>query len=57
MFDDSKCVDLMVSIIPEIRQLEGEKQSLVYNHHHELIAASDTIRAVRHLIFPFCSTN
>ncbi|KIM33621.1 hypothetical protein M408DRAFT_326294 [Serendipita vermifera MAFF 305830] len=31
----------------EIRQLEGEKQSLVYNHHHELIAASDTIRAMK----------
>jgi hypothetical protein len=30
----------------EIRQLEGERQSLVYNHHHELIAASDTISAV-----------
>jgi vacuolar protein sorting-associated protein 51 len=32
--------------ISEIRQLDGERQSLVYNHHHELIAASDTIRAV-----------
>jgi len=32
--------------LPEIRQLEGERQSLVYNHHHELIAASDTISAV-----------
>lgn len=31
----------------EIRQLDGERQSLVYNHHHELIAASDTISAVR----------
>ncbi len=30
----------------EIRQLEGDRQSLVYNHHHELIAASDTISAV-----------
>jgi hypothetical protein len=30
----------------EIRQLNGERQSLVYNHHHELIAASDTISAV-----------
>ena len=35
---------------PEIRQLEGERQSLVYNHHHELIAASDTISAVS---FPY----
>ncbi len=31
----------------EIRQLESDRQALVYNHHHELIAASDTIRAVR----------
>jgi hypothetical protein len=34
------------SFILEIRELDGERQSLVYNHHHELIAASDTIRAV-----------
>lgn len=33
-------------LVLEIRQLDGERQSLVYNHHHELIAASDTIRAV-----------
>lgn len=31
----------------EIRELDGERQSLVYNHHHELIDASDTIRKVR----------
>jgi len=31
----------------EIRQLDSERQSLVYNHHHELIAASDTIGAMR----------
>ncbi|KAL5504251.1 hypothetical protein ACEPAH_8325 [Sanghuangporus vaninii] len=31
----------------EIRQLESERQSLVYNHHHELIAASDTISAMK----------
>lgn len=30
----------------EIRELDGERQSLVYNHHHELIEASDTIRKV-----------
>ena len=30
----------------EIRQLDSERQSLVYNHHHELIAANDTIAAV-----------
>lgn len=32
---------------PDIRELDSERQSLVYNHHHELIAASDTIAAVR----------
>lgn len=32
--------------LSEIRQLDSERQSLVYNHHHELIAASDTISAV-----------
>ena len=37
---------LVLSLVVEIRQLDGERQSLVYNHHHELIAASDTIRAV-----------
>ncbi|KAI6108034.1 hypothetical protein F5141DRAFT_1120271 [Pisolithus sp. B1] len=31
----------------EIRQLDGERQSLVYNHHHELIAARDTIAAMK----------
>ncbi|GJJ08221.1 hypothetical protein Clacol_002430 [Clathrus columnatus] len=34
----------------EIRELDSERQSLVYNHHHELIAASDTITAVCDLI-------
>ena len=33
-------------LLTEIRQLDGERQSLVYNHHHELVAASDTIRNV-----------
>ncbi|TNY21674.1 Vps51/Vps67-domain-containing protein, partial [Rhodotorula diobovata] len=31
----------------EIRELDGERQSLVYNHHHELIDASDTIRKMK----------
>ncbi|TFK49967.1 hypothetical protein OE88DRAFT_1613557, partial [Heliocybe sulcata] len=31
----------------EIRQLDGKRQALVYNHHHELIAASDTIAAMK----------
>jgi len=34
-------------LLTEIRQLESERQSLVYNHHHELIEASDTIAAMR----------
>ncbi|KAL5486126.1 hypothetical protein ACEPAI_7170 [Sanghuangporus weigelae] len=34
-------------LLSEIRQLESERQSLVYNHHHELIAASDTISAMK----------
>ncbi|KJA26254.1 hypothetical protein HYPSUDRAFT_308632 [Hypholoma sublateritium FD-334 SS-4] len=34
-------------LLTEIRQLDGERQSLVYNHHHELIAASDTISAMK----------
>lgn len=29
-----------------MRELDGERQSLVYNHHHELIEASDTIKKV-----------
>ncbi|KDQ54151.1 hypothetical protein JAAARDRAFT_413073 [Jaapia argillacea MUCL 33604] len=33
-------------ILSEIRQLGSERQSLVYNHHHQLIAESDTIAAV-----------
>jgi vacuolar protein sorting-associated protein 51 len=34
----------------DMRQLDGERQSLVYNHHHELIAATDTISAVPSLL-------
>ncbi|KAF8740963.1 hypothetical protein AX14_006440 [Amanita brunnescens Koide BX004] len=34
-------------LLVEIRQLDSERQSLVYNHHHELIAASDTIAAIK----------
>ncbi|KDQ59332.1 hypothetical protein JAAARDRAFT_154693 [Jaapia argillacea MUCL 33604] len=34
-------------LLSEMRQLESERQSLVYNHHHELIAASDTIAAMK----------
>ncbi|KAL9939932.1 hypothetical protein V8E36_000637 [Tilletia maclaganii] len=34
-------------LLTEIRELDGEKQSLVYNHHHELVAASETIRKMK----------
>ncbi|KAN0093003.1 Vps51/Vps67 domain containing protein [Tylopilus felleus] len=34
-------------LLAEIRQLDGERQSLVYGHHHELIAASDTIATMK----------
>ncbi|KAJ3828860.1 vesicular transporter [Lentinula raphanica] len=34
-------------LIGEIRLLDSERQNLVYNHHHELIAASDTIGAMK----------
>ncbi|EPS96113.1 hypothetical protein FOMPIDRAFT_1025521 [Fomitopsis schrenkii] len=34
-------------LLSEIRELDSERQSLVYNHHHELIAASDTIAAMK----------
>ncbi|KAF8514544.1 Vps51/Vps67-domain-containing protein, partial [Hysterangium stoloniferum] len=34
-------------LLTEIRELDSERQSLVYNHHHELIAASDTINAMK----------
>jgi hypothetical protein len=36
----------------EIKELDSERQSLVYNHHHELIAARDTIAAVCLFIEP-----
>ncbi|EPQ30889.1 uncharacterized protein PFL1_01786 [Pseudozyma flocculosa PF-1] len=35
------------TLITEIRELDGERQSLVYNHHHQLVAASDTIRNMK----------
>ncbi|KAJ7761926.1 Vps51/Vps67-domain-containing protein [Mycena maculata] len=34
-------------LLIEIRELDSDRQSLVYNHHHELIAASDTIAAMK----------
>ena len=45
-----KKIILVYSFSTEIRQLDSERQSLVYNHHHELIAASDTIAAVRPIV-------
>lgn len=35
-----------LTVLSEMRELDGERQSLVYNHHHELIDATDTISAV-----------
>jgi hypothetical protein len=37
-------------LLTEIRELDGERQSLVYNHHHELVAASETIGKVSKLL-------
>ncbi|VDB86695.1 unnamed protein product [Peniophora sp. CBMAI 1063] len=34
-------------LLTDMRQLDSERQSLVYNHHHELIAATDTISAMK----------
>jgi len=31
----------------EVRQLETDRQALVYHHHHDLVDASDTIRAMK----------
>lgn len=33
--------------LTEIKELDSERQALVYNHHHELIDASDTIKKVQ----------
>lgn len=38
------------AVLPEMRQLDSERQALVYNHHHELIDATDTISAVSLLV-------
>ncbi|KAE8220411.1 hypothetical protein CF319_g6059 [Tilletia indica] len=59
-FNVSSCYESLVStmglaellrksaeLVSEIRELDGEKQSLVYNHHHELVAASETIRKMK----------
>ncbi|KAI0254974.1 Vps51/Vps67-domain-containing protein [Lactifluus subvellereus] len=35
-------------LLKEMRELDGERQSLVYNNHHELIGATETISAMRH---------
>lgn len=34
-------------LLTQIRELDGERQSLVYNHHTDLVAASETIAKVR----------
>ena len=38
---------LTAFIASEIRELDGERQSLVYNHHSELIDASETIKKMK----------
>lgn len=40
-------VDEQVELLQTIRELDSEKQSLVYNHHHELISASETIKQLQ----------
>ncbi|KAK4057647.1 hypothetical protein OIO90_001295 [Microbotryomycetes sp. JL221] len=39
--------ELITGECSQIRELDGERQSIVYNHHHELIEASDTIRKMK----------
>lgn len=34
-------------LLTSIRELDGERQSLVYNHHHELVSASETMRKMK----------
>ena len=34
------------TVLSEMRQLDGERQSLVYDRYHELIDATDTISTV-----------
>ncbi|EIM91319.1 uncharacterized protein STEHIDRAFT_48474 [Stereum hirsutum FP-91666 SS1] len=34
-------------LLHDMRELDSDRQSLVYNHHHELIAATDTISAMK----------
>lgn len=34
-------------LLTEIRELDGERQSLVYNHHHELVSASETMKNMK----------
>ena len=38
---DSACV------LTDIRELHGDRQSLVYNHHQELVAAAETVGQMR----------
>lgn len=39
-------LDQANTLMGEVRELDGERQSLVYNHHHELVEASGTIGKV-----------
>ncbi|KAI8456203.1 Vps51/Vps67-domain-containing protein [Phakopsora pachyrhizi] len=48
-------------VISDIRELDGERQNLVYNHHHELVEASETIGKVNTTVtkstHPYTSIN
>jgi hypothetical protein len=49
MLQEKSLVQLLKSesdLLTEIRELDGERQSLVYNHHHELVSATETIGKV-----------
>ena len=50
LFRDHVAYSRLYMPCPEMRQLDSERQALVYNHHHELIDATDTISAVSMLV-------
>ncbi|WFD33477.1 hypothetical protein MCUN1_000290 [Malassezia cuniculi] len=43
----SEIVRLATSLSDEIRELNGDLQSLVYNHHQELVAVAETVGQMR----------
>ncbi|PKI84221.1 hypothetical protein MVES1_001639 [Malassezia vespertilionis] len=42
-----KLLQTTINAIDGIRELQAERQSLVYNHHQELVSASDTVGKMR----------